>query len=431
MIQIQNSVQKCIAKIIQHNPVIKNIFDEIYQQSGRILLVGGAVRDCFRDCFESDLDFEVYHLSLEHLEYILQQFGKVSFVGKSFGVLRLHGIDADWSIPRKDSYGRKPDVALDPHMSFDQAFKRRDLTINAMGIDVLSLELVDPFGGLRDLYDKILRAPDPEFFAQDPLRLFRVMQFTARLDMQADDKLDEICKNMDISGVASERIQDEFKKLFLKSDKPSLGLAWLLKIDRLKDILPEVIYDDSLARAVDCLALVKDIYKEKKLAGMWGFIAAKLSNVDYQNINYLEAVPHTTFLRIKEFLQKHVKSGDIIQDAALIAAYLYYIPLIVQAKDMQAVKWFAYWIGPHLNIDIFSEIASCWYDVETLSVFIKLAQSADVFLQAQEPLLTGKDLLEYGQGKELGVMLKKAYALQLNKNITQKKKLLELLLNKE
>src|SRR3990167_4052114 len=180
MTQIQERINICIAKIIQQSPQVKNIFDEIYQQGGRVLLVGGAVRDCLLGCLSSDLDFEVYHLSFEQVQDILQKFGKVSFVGKSFGVLRLHGFDADWSIPRTDSIGRKPNVQLDPNMSFVQAFRRRDVTVNAMGIDVASLELIDPYDGLADLQKKILRACDVDFFVQDPLRLFRVMQLTAR-----------------------------------------------------------------------------------------------------------------------------------------------------------------------------------------------------------------------------------------------------------
>ena len=215
MTQIQDRIAKCLAQIIQQNHVIKNIFTKIHEQGGRVLLVGGIVRDSLLQKSGSDLDFEVYHLSFDQLQAVLQQFGPVSFVGKSFGVLRLHTLDADWSIPRADSSGRKPKVDLDPNMSFVDAFKRRDLTINAMGIDVRTGELIDPYGGLFDLQNKILRAPDILFFVQDPLRLFRVMQFMARLHMVPDAQLNAVCKTMDISTISAERIDEEFKKLFL------------------------------------------------------------------------------------------------------------------------------------------------------------------------------------------------------------------------
>ena len=68
MTQIQERIHICIAKIIQQNPQVKNIFDEIYQQGGRVLLVGGAVRDCLLGCLSSDLDFEVYQEQIHYLK---------------------------------------------------------------------------------------------------------------------------------------------------------------------------------------------------------------------------------------------------------------------------------------------------------------------------------------------------------------------------
>ena len=73
-------------------------------------LVGGAVRDLFLDRDVKDLDIEIHGLDLETVEKILSHFGPVDMVGKSFGVLRVHPLDIDWSLPRIDSVGRKPEV---------------------------------------------------------------------------------------------------------------------------------------------------------------------------------------------------------------------------------------------------------------------------------------------------------------------------------
>jgi len=235
-------VKDRLHKILQSFPEIKKIVALIHDAGGRVLLVGGAVRDLFLKELPKDIDIEVHGVKIDDLQKILKKMGNVSLVGKSFGVLRLNGLDVDWSVPRKDSKGRKPEVVIDPQMSVEEAFRRRDLTMNALGIDLDTQELIDPFDGLQDLEDRVLRVPDKELFVEDPLRFFRVMQFIGRFEMEPDDELNEICKKMDLSKISRERIEEEFNKLFLKSKRPSLGIDWLRKIGRLKEILPEV-YD--------------------------------------------------------------------------------------------------------------------------------------------------------------------------------------------
>ena len=73
----------------------------------------------------------------------------MSVVGKAFGVLRVHGLDVDWSLPRADSPGRKPTVVIDPFMPVEVAARRRDLTMNAMALDLMTDEFIDPCNGMR------------------------------------------------------------------------------------------------------------------------------------------------------------------------------------------------------------------------------------------------------------------------------------------
>ena len=115
---------------------IKFILVEIIKLGGKPYLVGGTVRDLVLGVPTKDIDIEVHGLKIEDLEKCLKKFGKVKLVGKKFGVLRLYGFDIDWSLPRKDTKGRKPVVEIDPNMKIEEACKRRDLTINSMAIEL-------------------------------------------------------------------------------------------------------------------------------------------------------------------------------------------------------------------------------------------------------------------------------------------------------
>lgn len=428
---IQDRIQICIAKIIQNNRQLKNIFEEIYQQGGRVLLVGGAVRDCLLGCISSDLDFEVYHLSFLQLQDILEKFGVVSFVGKSFGVLRIHGLDADWSIPRIDSYGRKPDVELNPNMSFTQAFRRRDITINAMGIDVHSLELIDPFNGMQDLEDRIIRSPDLSFFVQDPLRLFRIMQFAARFEMQIDTTLSKVCQTMDISGISPERIWQEFAKLFLKSQHPSLGFRWLEHIQRLQEIFPGIHFDQALYDSLDCLAQQDVMPDQQRLIGLWSFLMQKNRNLIITSVSVHEKISNAQLKMFTDFLKNYIGSHDIIEQVALMSWYLQYIPLAVEeGKDIVYQK-FAAFLGDIITLQQISDVAVCWYNQEIVEKFIHQARNAKVLYHPIPALLTGKDLISYVQGKELGDLLRQAYDIQLQKSIHDKQQLIDLVIQQK
>ncbi|MBP7854443.1 CCA tRNA nucleotidyltransferase [Candidatus Babeliales bacterium] len=427
MNQSQERIAICISKISQYHSSIKHVFDEIYQQGGRVLLVGGAVRDCLLGCLNSDFDFEIYHLSFEELEYILKKFGKVCFVGKSFGVLRLEGIDADWSIPRSDSVGRKPVVHLDPDMSFAQAFRRRDLTINAMGIDVASLELIDPYDGVSDLGKKVLRSPDVTFFVQDPLRFFRVMQFVARFDMHVDSVLTQVCQTMDLSTISIERIEQELYKLFSKANHPSKGFLWLAKMDRLTDIFPAVRFDEQFYKRIDTIAQHYNFKSEQKIIVSFALIAYGLQHDSLQHVHCADKITVAQTQVINGLLKQYITSHNVMHTAAMISWYIRYVPLI---NDVLACKWLAHWTESYFSLQFLADVAACWYGSEISEKFIQLAKHAKVLHHAEEPLLQGQDLLDYAQGKELGELIKKAYALQLQDSIHDKAKLLKNVLKK-
>ena len=210
---------------------ITRIVEAISAEGGRALIVGGWVRDHLLQIESKDLDFEVFQLDLDRLEQVLKRFGKVQRVGKQFGVLRVQGLDVDFSLPRRDnkvgSGHRGFEVETDPTMTFEAAALRRDLTINSMGYDPITGEILDPHGGQADLRDKTLRATSIHHFAEDPLRGLRAIQFAARLKMKASTELVELCAALDLSELPKERFRTEFDKWFGRGLEPSTGLALL------------------------------------------------------------------------------------------------------------------------------------------------------------------------------------------------------------
>ena len=233
---------------------VRDIAREIALAGGRVFIVGGYVRDLLRGQPSKDLDIEVYGIDLDALRDLLERHGSVLSVGRAFGVLRLKDLNADFSLPRRDSKvgpgHRGFEIECDPNLDFKTAARRRDLTVNSMGLDILSGEISDPYGGVRDLEGKILRAVDPDTFPEDPLRGLRVAQFSARFDMRADAILVGLCRKLDLREVSPERVFEEFRKLLLKGERPSRGLEFLRESTLLR-FFPEL---DALTRRTDIAA---------------------------------------------------------------------------------------------------------------------------------------------------------------------------------
>ncbi len=191
------------------------------------MLVGGCVRDELMHIEPKDFDIEVYGIEPNKLREILDSFGKVDAVGEAFTVYKI-GEDLDVALPRRErkvGRGHKGFVVEgDPKMSFEEAAKRRDFTINAILQDVLTGEIIDIYGGRKDIENKILRVVSKETFAEDSLRVLRAAQFAARFEFDIDEETVEICRQIDLTDLPKERIWGELEKLLLKSQKPSIGL---------------------------------------------------------------------------------------------------------------------------------------------------------------------------------------------------------------
>lgn len=224
--------------------------ETVKEKNGRLLLVGGSVRDLLLGEVSKDLDVEIYGLEPQEVEQLAHQYGHTMDVGKSFGVLKISFGDQvylDIALPRTDSKAGRGHkgfaVASDPSLDIKTALSRRDFTINSMALNPLTNKIYDPFGGQVDLNDKRLKITDPKTFGDDPLRALRAMQFIGRFDLKLDESDAEIIKKMapSLKELPSERILEEWKKLLLKSPRPSLGLKAAMDLDIIKELHPEFL----------------------------------------------------------------------------------------------------------------------------------------------------------------------------------------------
>lgn len=225
--------------------IIDSISKELLEHNAKAIVVGGSVRDHFLELSIKDYDVEIYGLSqIEELESILSRYGSVNLVGKSFGVLKFvhEGEEYDFSFPRteeKVALGHRGfDVTCNGELTFKEASLRRDFTINAIGYDIEEKAFIDPYGAKDDMKKRCLRHINDGTFIEDPLRVYRAVQFCARFDYVLAEETFKLCKIMVEQGMleelAKERIYIEFKKLLLKSPKPSVGFELIRELGILK-----------------------------------------------------------------------------------------------------------------------------------------------------------------------------------------------------
>ncbi|MBP6002714.1 MAG: HD domain-containing protein [Pyrinomonadaceae bacterium] len=210
---------------------------------GRAMLVGGCVRDEIMGIAHKDWDVEVYGIEPGKLREILDTIGEVNVVGEAFAVYKI-GNDLDVSIPRRErkvSGGHRGFVVEgDPEMSFDEACSRRDFTVNSILKDILTDEIIDPFGGQVDIKRKVLRMVSRDTFAEDSLRVLRAAQFAARFEFEIDAETVAVCQTIDVTDLPKERIRGELEKLLLKPLRPSIGLKWLYDLGVVRQLFPEM-----------------------------------------------------------------------------------------------------------------------------------------------------------------------------------------------
>jgi poly(A) polymerase len=231
--------------------IVNKIADAAQELGLESYLIGGFVRDKILGRPTTDADIVCLGDGIELAKAVANKFTKVPEVNffKNFGTAHIHTNDFDIEFvgARKESYAkhsRKPEV--EPGTIEDDQ-NRRDFTINALAISLNKNDfgkLIDPFGGLLHLEEKIIITPlEPDqTFSDDPLRMMRAIRFATQLNFSiAPETLEAISRNAErIKIISQERITDELNKIIL-AEKPSIGFDLLFKTCLLQIIFPKMV----------------------------------------------------------------------------------------------------------------------------------------------------------------------------------------------
>lgn len=233
-----------------NNKIFKTVASQAAKLNLETYVIGGFVRDIILERPSKDLDFVTIGSGIELAKSVAHELSpklRVS-IFKNFGTaqFKYKGTDLEFVGARKESYNRDSRKPVVESGTIVDDQNRRDFTINALAISLNSEnfgELVDPFGGIKHLQQKLIKTPlDPDItFDDDPLRMMRAMRFATQLGFRIEEKtLDAIKRNAKrIEIVSKERVVDEINKIML-SNKPSVGFKLMDKVGLLEIILPEL-----------------------------------------------------------------------------------------------------------------------------------------------------------------------------------------------
>jgi tRNA nucleotidyltransferase (CCA-adding enzyme) len=448
---------------IELAPGLVPLLSALREAGGRPYLVGGAVRDALLGLPLEDWDIEVFGLPAGRLESVLGAFGRVDAVGQAFRVYKLSGVPGiagalDVSLPRRDSKvgpgHRGIAAAGDPSLSIEEAARRRDFTINAMLLDPVTGELLDPWGGRPDLEARRLRAVDAATFGDDPLRALRAVQLAARYELTVDPMTARLCAAMPLRELPRERIFGEIEKLLLKARRPSLGLALLAEWGMLEAIAPELVplaatpqdlewhpegdvWTHTLQVVDEAAARLEGLEgdRPRQLAVMLGALChdlgkpatTRFEDGRLRSRGHEEAGIEPTTALLERWNVHTLLGYDLrAQVLALVAQHLKPGQLYDDRERVTdgAIRRLA----RKCEADLLYRVAraDCLgrrpgrFEPVAMEWFRERVRALDVAVKAPEPLLKGRDLLSLGlrPGPAIGELLRAVYERQLDGTVT-------------
>ena len=207
---------------------LKEIIEKVKENGGNIYQIGGSVRDEILGIPNNDEDYCVTGLEEKEFENI---FPNALKLGKDFKVYNINGKEIALArTEKKTKLGHKGfEISTNKNITIEQDLARRDITINSIAKDLITNEYIDPFNGISDIKNKIIRATT-NAFKEDPLRVYRVARFAAYLNFEVHENTIEMMKNLkeELLYLPKERIFKEFEKA-LKSQNPQNFFNVLLK----------------------------------------------------------------------------------------------------------------------------------------------------------------------------------------------------------
>lgn len=442
-------------------PSILRLSQTLLDVGARPIIVGGYVRDFFLEKESKDIDMEVYGISsLDVLKSSLQTLAPVHEVGKSFGVLkiRLDGYDIDISLPRtevKTAKGHKGfNIQTNGYLDFKTAAKRRDFTMNAIGYDIKTEAFIDPHKGREDISKGLIRHISDESFVEDPLRVLRAVQFAARFNFKLETNTLKLCQNMVkkdmLRELPKERVFEEYKKLLLKSEKPSLGFELLDEMNALwpelkalqgvpqdKTYHPEGDVWVHTMMSLDAMAELKTGDAKKDIVFMLAILCHDLAKAETTEIidNKIRAIGHEKLLEpTLSLLARLTEQKSLIDDvAALIQEHLMPSQLYKQRSKDSAVRR----LSTRVNIEDLVLIAKADNFGRTTQEAInkeypagdwllKKAKELNVHNEKPKQLLQGRHLISHGMkaGTAFKNILEQAYEAQLEGKFSTEKEAL-------
>jgi tRNA nucleotidyltransferase (CCA-adding enzyme) len=444
-------------------PGLARLLAALREAGGRPYLVGGAVRDALLRLPLEDWDVEVFGLPADRLEPVLERAGRLDAVGQAFRVYKLAGVVGvrgalDVSLPRRDSKvgpgHRGIAVSGDPFLAPEEAARRRDFTINALMLDPATGEILDAFGGRRDLESRVLRAVDAATFGDDPLRALRGVQFAARFELRVDEATARLCASMPLAELPAERVFGEIEKLLLKARRPSLGLALLLEWGMLPVVAPELeplqktpqdpewhpegdVWTHTLQVVDEAAALREGLEADRprQLAVMLGALCHDLgkppttrfedgrvrsrgheeaglppteSLLDRWNVHSL--LGYDLRAQVLALVAQHLKPGQLYDDRERVTDGA--IRRLARKCEADLLYRVARADCLGRRPGRFEPVAMEW--------FKERVQALDVAQRPPEPLLKGRDLLALGlpSGPRVGRILQLVYEMQLDGFVT-------------
>lgn len=416
------------------------------------------MRDHFLKKQIKDYDIEVFDIKdFDTLSKELKNFGEIKLVGKSFGVLKLisNGNEYDFALPRtekKISSGHKGfEVQTNPYLDYKEAASRRDFTINCLAYDFKTKEFLDPFDGLQDLKDKKLKHINKNTFKEDPLRVYRAIQFLARFDFTLDSDTKKLCqemvKNGELKTLAKERIFEEFKKFLLISRKPSIAffylkefglLEYFCELKALVSCAQDRIYHPEgdvwihTLMSLDEMAKLRVNDEKKNLLLMLAILCHDLGKPYCTKVikGRITSYKHESLglAPTKSFLSKLCDNKKLIEEVCTLVKYhLLPFAFFLNNPSSKAIKRLAM----KVNIEDLCKVclADCLgRDIKdkekcqkAINYLLSEAKKLEVHNKEEKALVQGKDLLLLGlkAGKEFKDILSFAYDLQIDENISK------------
>lgn len=424
----------------------------VHAAGGRALVVGGCVRDELLGRTPKDYDVEVYGLDGAVLRGLLESFGRVDTVGESFTVYKVAGLDV--SLPRRESKtgrGHKGfTVEGDPHLSIEDAARRRDFTINAIARDPLTGAILDPFDGRDDLHARRLRVVDARRFGDDSLRVLRALQFAARFDLTVDDDTKALLRGIALDDLPAERIWGEVEKLLLQAPRPSVGLALALELGVVDNLWPELrplvgcpqepewhpegdVWVHTLLVVDQARQRIADLDRGRAVAVMLGALCHDLgkpattavSEGRIRSLGHEEAgvAPATSLL---DRLNVQTMDGFDVRWAVLgITAHHLKPGAFMKATPPVSDGAFRR-LAQKVDMELLARVAEAdcegrggGFDCSSMGRFLERARSLGVENKPPAPIVLGRHLLDLGMkpGPDVGTILKQIYERQLDGEI--------------